>query len=436
MIWLHPLAWWTAAAIAVPILVHLLARRRAERIPFPTLRFIQPTRLPAMRRRAIEDLALLAIRSAIVIFAVAAFAGPLLVTSVRQAGWQARLVRAVVVAQPPGSPTADASQPVLAAREFETRELPEGIRRAVAWLETAPPARRELVVAAPLTIGSLSGTDVAAVPRDVGIRFVRVGNLPAVRRVEASPLVFATSELRRMVTLDGAATRVHEERGSAAAGWPIEIVVPPPLQRTADAALAAVLSLGVRVPPPDRGARLVFLDGPDIGAAGSATAIHVAWIGDAVARIARDAALQEEAARVPNGLADGPVARPPWYVIARAADGRPLVAAAASSDKLLVVSTARAGDLLVPTLLRAVAVGLAPAEDLSAAEILPIADSQLRAWSRSPGPPLAPRPENVERDDRRWLWGAVLLLLGVETVLRRSRRDLAATTEEARTRVA
>ena len=456
MIWLHPLAWLAAAAIAVPILVHLLARRRAERIPFPTLRFIQRTRLPAMRRRAIEDLALLAVRAAIVILAVAACAGPLLVTSVRQAGWQARLVRAVVVAEPPtqsfgerrrnspdqrtreggSSPIEDAGQPVVASREFETRALPDGIRRAVAWLETAPPARRELVVAAPLTIGSLNSADLAAVPGDVGIRFVRAGHLPAGGSVEASPLVTATGVLRRLVTLDGAGTGVHEERGTTSSGWPIEIIAPPPLQRTADAALVAVLSVRVRVTPPDRRARLVFLEGPDIGTAGSATPIHVPWIGDAVARIARDAALQEEAARIPSGFPDGPVARPPWHVIARAADGGPLVAAAASSDTLLVVSTARAGDLVVPTLLRAVAIGLAPEEDLSAAEILPIADSQLRAWSRAPRPLSAPRPENVERDDRRWLWGAVLLLIGVETVQRRSRRDLATTTEEARARVA
>src|SRR5262245_63525921 len=98
MIWLHPLA--------------RQSRRRAERIPFPTLRFIQPTQLPAMRRRAIEDLALLAIRLAIVILAVAAFAGPLLVTPVRQAGWQARLVRAVVVAQGSSAPGQDESQRV------------------------------------------------------------------------------------------------------------------------------------------------------------------------------------------------------------------------------------------------------------------------------------------------------------------------------------
>ena len=70
MIWLNPLAWFAVAAIAVPVLVHLLAHRRAPRVPFPTLRFVQPTRLAAIRRRALEDRALLAIRSAIVIAAV------------------------------------------------------------------------------------------------------------------------------------------------------------------------------------------------------------------------------------------------------------------------------------------------------------------------------------------------------------------------------
>ena len=40
MIFQHPIAWLGLAAIAVPILVHLLGRRRARRVKFPTLRFV------------------------------------------------------------------------------------------------------------------------------------------------------------------------------------------------------------------------------------------------------------------------------------------------------------------------------------------------------------------------------------------------------------
>ena len=91
---------------------------------------------------------------------------------------------------------------------------------------------------------------------------------------------------------------------------------------------------------------------------------------------------------------------------------------------------------MVPTLVRAIADGLAPADDLGANEVVPIADSRLRAWTREPGAPPPPRPEAVERDDRRWMWAGVLLLLGVETWMRRSRREADDIIEEAPARVA
>ena len=411
MVWLNQLAWFGLAAIAVPVVVHLLAHRRAERIPFPTLRFIQPTRLAATQRRALEDLPLLAVRSAIVAAAVAAFAGPLVVTPARQAQWNQRLVTETVDSSP----------------------LADGIHRAVARLESAPPARRELVIAAPLTIGSLSDTDLASIPKDVGIRFVRTATLPASRSISAPALITRTHVIHRNVTLDGGATTVREESEVASATWPIEIVAPPNLQRTADAALAAVLSLRVRVPPPDHKARLVLLAAPT---AEAPSPIRSPWMADAIARIARDGDLREEAARVPRGLADARFGKSPWHTLASAADGRPLASAAASSDTLVVASIARTGDLLVPTVLRAIANGLAPAEDLSGSEVVPIADGQLRAWTREPGAPPPPRPETVERDDRRWLWAGVLILLAVETWMRRSRRDAEDMIEEAPARVA
>jgi hypothetical protein len=317
-------------------------------------------------------------------------------------------------------------------QQFETRSLAEGIRRASAWLASAPPARRELVIAAPLTIGSIADVDLAAVTSDVGIRFTRTEDLPAIRRVQTTPLLTRTGTLRRTVTLAGRTTRVSEEFGDESAPWPIGIVAARDLQNTANAALAAVRSQHVRQPPPDRRGRLMLLqpaDAEDVttsvppGWDGGGDDVRVAWMADAIARMARDDDLRAEAARTRSGLVDDRFARIPWRVLARAADGRPVASAAASSQTLLVAAASRPGDLIVPVLLRAFANSLAPETDLSAAEAVPIPDEQLRAWSRPPGSPAFPRLNTVDRDDRRWLWVVVLLLLIVETWIRRSRRE-------------
>jgi hypothetical protein len=435
MIWLYPVAWLAIAAVAVPLLIHLLAHRRAKRVPFPTLRFLRPTRLAAIRRRALEDVALLAVRAAIIVAAVAAFAGPLWVTSARQAQWNQRLVTETVDSSP----------------------LSEGIHRAMARLESAPPARQELVIAAPLTIGSVTAADLAVIPAHVGIRFIRTGDLPASRTAAAPALLTPEGEVQRRVTLVGSETRVREAPAAAGgASWPIEIVAPARLQRTVDAVRAAVLGVRVPVPSPNRRALLVLLDAGQEStwpaslarrsrdaaeaAAGPTAAgpspIRAPWVADAVARIARDPALLDESRRTAHGIVDRSLLQPPWQPVTAAADGRPVAVAAASGDRLLVASVGADGDLLVPTLARAIAISLAPETDLRGAEIVPIPDSQLRAWTRAPGPPPPPRPENVERDDRRWLWAAVLVLLAIETWMRRQSAGAQPAAEETRARVA
>lgn len=412
--WLSPLAWLGLTAIAVPIVVHLLAHRRAQRVAFPTLRFLQPTRLAAIRRRALEDVALLAVRSAIVVAGVAAFAGPLLVTSARQAQWNQRLVTETVGSSP----------------------LSEGIHRAVARLESAPPARRELMIAAPLTIGSLTAGDLALVPPHVGIRFTRTGNLPATRAIEAPPLLAPSGVVQRTVVLAGSYTSVREQGGNARVPWPVDVAAPPRLKPTVDAAMAAVMSLRLRVPPIDHRATLVLVDPSTANVLAGAAPIRAPWMADAVARIASDADLRAEADRVPEGLGESRFMGAPWMVIAAARDGRPIASASAAGDRLIVAGVSRDGDLIVPTLLRAIAANLAPQVSPGGAEIIPITDSQLRAWTREPGSPPPPRPETVERDDRRWLWGAVLLLLAIETWMRRPRAEVPPVTEETHARVA
>ena len=60
---------------------------------------------------------------------------------------------------------------------------------------------------------------------------------------------------------------------------------------------------------------------------------------------------------------------------------------------------------------------------------------QLSSWSRQPGSPLADAPLRDE-GDRRWLWGAALVLLAVEAWMRRSRSKLALVADESEARVA
>jgi hypothetical protein len=433
VVWLNQLAWVALAAVTVPIAIHLLAHRRAERVVFPTLRFIQPTRLAAVHRRVLEDLPLLVVRAAIVAAAAAAFAGPLLITAGRRAAWNGRLVRAIV-AVPGRSGTAASAELAFRTERFEANEIGDGIRRAVAWLDSAPPARRELVVAGPLTLGSITAADIAAVPPHVGVGFERSSAPPAVRTI-GEAVVTRTAVAHRTVTLEGRETTVRDESSGPAVPPPIDIIAPGDLQRTADAALAAVLSTGVARPPAERRARLeLFTD--VVRDAANATPIRVAWMADAVAAIARDPDLIAEAAAVAQGAADERLARSPWIPVARAADGRALAAAAATDDRLLVAAAVRSGDLVAPVLAHAVAASLGPRSDTRDVEVLPIPDEHLRAWTRAPGTPPAPKPDTVERDDRRWMWIAVVGLLGLETWMRRARRDAEAVPHMERARVA
>lgn len=414
MIFLNPAALFALAAAAAPILIHILIRRRAERFPFPTLRFLQPTRLAAIRRHLLEDVTLLAVRIALLAAAAAALAGPLLITAARRQAWDRRIVRETVT---------DAAGASLA----------DGIRRAVAKLETAPPARREIVVSSAFPIGSIAQADVAAIPPEIGVRFERTGSLPPTRTAPAGRLLTSGGVLAREVTLAGDRTSVRDTAVSDAGAWPIDVVASKPDQPAVDAAIAAVRSQRVWAAPHGRRARLLVTDvaQPFRAAIGDAAAMTQPWMARAVARIAGDGDLHAAGSRVSAGLAGAAFSAAPWQTLTVAADGRPLAIAAGSADGLVVASAAPAADIVTPLLLRAIANAIADVPDLQPAEVLPIADAVLQRWSR-PAPPLTtPRIETVDRDDRRWLWLAVLGLLALETWMRRSRPAAVERREEA-----
>ena len=382
----------------------------------------------------LEDAPLLAVRAGIVAAAVTALAGPLIVTPARRQAWDRRIVRAFVTDASAGEARPPVDRSAYLTREFGGPPLPDAVRRAVAWLETSPPARRELVVSSRFPIGSITAADIAAVPAEVGIQLVRAGTLPPARAVDGGQVLAGDRMVSRQVTLDGVRTSVGESVVASRSVWPIDIVSPPSMQPTVDAALAAVLDQRVWMPRQDRRARVVIA--PDAGAAPpDAESIRTPWIAEAVADLIGDSDLQSAAARAAGGFAGGPFSSAPWLTVALSAEGRPLAAAAESNGRLVVVSAAPPSELATPLLLRSLANLVGAAPDLRAAEVLPIADPQLRAWSRPSTPPGAPHANALRRDDadndRRWLWAAALVLLAIETWMRRARTAAEKQHEEA-----
>src|SRR5262249_36453415 len=107
--------------------------------------------------------------------------------------------------------------------------------------------------------------------------------------------------------------------------------------------------------------------------------------------------------------------------------------------RLLVTTSTSASDARAPALLRAVLDALAPPPPDVEPSAIP--DRPLQSWTRPAGPAPPPTRDNVDRDDRRWLWALTLLLLAAEWRLRRSKvrlkadttaTDITTTAEDAR----
>ncbi|HEY0544178.1 MAG TPA: BatA domain-containing protein [Pyrinomonadaceae bacterium] len=85
MRFLSPLALFGLALIALPIAIHLLVRRQAARLDFPSLRFLRETPSFRLRPRRIQQPLLLALRVAALALLIIAFARPLISSHTRTA---------------------------------------------------------------------------------------------------------------------------------------------------------------------------------------------------------------------------------------------------------------------------------------------------------------------------------------------------------------
>jgi hypothetical protein len=357
--------------------------------------------------------------------------------------FQARIVRAIVTTDARAAIVQREAASAFASTIVEVGRPGDGLARAAAWLRHAPPARREVVVAAPLTRGSLLPEELRVVPRDVGIRFDRVGATASTADVDGGrtlgPLTSGDRArvVDRIVALDGERSRVRERRSGEIA-LPVRVRAPDRVRSVLQAAQAAVLSEHATASPPDRRATLV-VPGEGVGVPVAAP-IRTPWIADAVAAIASDADLRSTARRLGAPAGGAAIAGSSWQPVVRAVNGQPLVSAGEGEGGLLVVSRLAPDDVATPVLIRAIFESLSPERRAaSRPEVLRMVGDELRVWQRDPA---APSADDIRRrssdgdDDRRPVWAAVLALFAVESWMRRRRARTAVDRPAERSRVA
>jgi hypothetical protein len=441
MIWRMPWAWIGLAAVAVPIVIHLLGRRRVRHQPFPSLRFLDVAKLLPARRHRISDVPLLLVRAAVLAAAVGALAQPFLLTASRRQDL-GRAVAVVVDTSASMARITSGGTPALEAARAEAKRISaeattstmvessqpaRAIAGAVAWLETRP-GRRELAVVSDFQTGTIDATAIDAVPPQLGIRLVKVdGPFPAAAETVTRHGAISLST-RVTPGSTGIAVEWTPVRAAAEAETPLLLAGAAERPR-AEAALAAAASLGSPAGLADRPVAILYPESEDRAAVlRAARPLTQPWMADAVARLRRDPLLSTAADEGVPAPGAAPEVKPGagFTTVAASRDGRPLVLAAAADvqgrERLVFVCLADAGSLTSAALDAALR-GVAPGTPASEIEPTQIAEATLESWRREPGasaPPDARDPAGPS--DGRWLWALALVLLAFETWMRRDRR--------------
>jgi len=423
--WLNAWALIGLAGIALPVLIHLLARGHARTHRFPSLRFIDASQLLPTRRTRVQDPLLLALRCAIVGLAALALAQPVLLTARRKQAAERGVARAIVVdtsagmrrITPSGSTAVDSARRAARALAneaeasilIETNSPAQALPPAAAWLSRHY-QRSELVVISDFPRGQLDSNDVRALPADVtvALRRVPVVSNPVVesqweagdRRItvrtslrgeytDAEWAVTNDTSRKRAVTLIGA----DSDRAA--------------MNATRIAAATTATQLPV---DSSRAVAIVF---PEYGGRRTLdTATHSAYAPWMVALLARLDAHGNDVQRS-------------------------AVALLGNQRQLVLFTDSAPGSLASARLVAAADSVLSSARVLSELESETLSESEVASLERPARNTLRSRPGDPNgTSDARWLWAVVLLLLLIELPLRRRATRPAAPAIEDRARAA
>jgi hypothetical protein len=441
MIWQNPWAWLGIAGLALPILIHLLGRGHARIQKFPTLRFLDPSRLLPTRRTRVHDAMLLAVRLAILTTAVAALAQPLWLTTRRVQRLDAALARAIIVDTSASMSrlAATGERAVDVARStakrlageaqsstiVETADPARAIAGAAAWLSRQP-GRAELAIVSDFQTGTIDSSTVAGVASTFGLRFDRIAVRPTSGAIADSTQLGGAVVVAN-VTATADRTDVEWATASSNRADSIVILAAETERTRAHAALTAARTMGVRLPLDTAHLRDVAVVTPQFEERASlvqrASTPTRAWMVDLVARLRADDALQQGT----SGESSVGAETVKGIVAVRGAAARPTVIALQDGERLLLVSAADAGSLTTALLIASTTRALSLAAPLAELEPSAIADNTLAAWQRQPAASVASRTSagaESGNTDGRWLWVFALLLMTLELWMRRARRDV------------
>jgi hypothetical protein len=425
MTWLNPVALFGLLAVTVPVLVHLFGRRVARRQRFPSLRLLEMAAPSASTTKRPSDPLLMIVRSLTVALAALAIAQPLwsvdergvagstitrvviVDTSVSMRRTSAAGARALELARSTGDAMLDSARHGLL---IETTRPGANVAAAASWLARQP-GFREIVLVSDFQRGALSDGDLAGVPPAIGIWAIRI---------ESAPVALIDTSLGGVqLKVTERETEASWERATRDTGrFPLTA-----LHAAEDeAGVRAAILAARRVTPPVRSGRVIAVVFPGYLLASQLKAqagpLTAAWQGDLLVALRAHPLLRElrgpSLSSACDGVAAAPVPDATGRTVAEVAAGPPPYDA-------LVFSCVEPGSTGAAALLAALASSLAARSAWSELETDVLPDEMLRQWMRQP---TAPGPVGGDRTSphSRWVWLAVLLLLGVEEWLRRRGR--------------
>ena len=416
--WLNPVALFGLVVIAGPVIVHLLRRRRAERLSFPSLRFISGASTSSVRFRIPADPGLLMLRIAIVGLAAAALAQPSVMTSPRAAAW----TRAVVVDGAVSS-SAQATEAAVAEAKgsdesitIRSRTLRDGLQAAVEALTRRFPSRREVVLVSDFRHGALTAADLANVPAEMGVRFVEVGQSSAADEFPGATLLGVRGVPARVQAIR--ATREGTDVRLKTADGRIEGIRLETTPGSAELLLRSVARAGAPAPSADEPIALSFA--PNAATGGKPGQVLRAWMVQTALRMRRDSELLRAARTHVRRAMNSDL---PGIVVARDAKDLPLLVATQRGAELLIQVAAPPEAFVSAATLRSALFARAGEPEWNDHEVARIPSFTLASWTRAPRRVSLSDVRLPGPGDARVVWGVVLGLLVVETFVRKSRRD-------------